>query len=91
MLDFTQDQWILVGMVFLLGIFAGMFLLSGGSRKWKERYRNEVEKRERIEADYKAAETEWREKDSLRAAALRSKGIDVEAVDDGEEAPPPRA
>lgn len=88
MLDFTQDQWILVGMVFLLGIFAGMFLLSGGSRKWKERYRAEKEKREAIEKDYKTAEKEWREKDSLRAAALRSKGIDVEAVDDGEEAPP---
>ena len=88
MLDFTQDQWILVGMVFLLGIFAGMFLLSGGSRKWKERYRAEKERRETIEAEYKAAEKEWREKDSLRAAALKSNNVDVEAVDDGEDAPP---
>ena len=88
MLDLTQDQWILVGMVFLLGIFAGMFLLAGGSRKWKERYRAEKARREQLEADYKAAEKEWREKDSLRAAALRNKGVDVEAVDDGDEAPP---
>ncbi|WP_265563354.1 hypothetical protein [Sphingomicrobium arenosum] len=71
MMNFTADQWIIIGLVFLMGLIIGAFLLAGGGRKWKERYRAEKEHRERVEADYAAAEKEWREKDSLRAAALR--------------------
>ncbi|MCJ8190193.1 hypothetical protein [Sphingomicrobium aestuariivivum] len=72
MFSFTQDQWIIIGLVFVMGILVGAFLLAGGGRKWKERYRAEKARRESVEADYAAAEKEWREKDSLRAAALRS-------------------
>lgn len=71
MLNFTQDQWIIIGLVFLMGVLVGAFLLAGGGRKWKERYRSEKEHRERIEADYRAAEKDWRDQDSRRAAALR--------------------
>ncbi|MCJ7422064.1 hypothetical protein [Sphingomicrobium astaxanthinifaciens] len=74
MTQFTQDQWIIIGLVFVMGLIIGAFLLAGGGRKWKERYRAEKERREAVEADYAAAEKEWREKDSLRAAALRSEG-----------------
>ena len=71
MLSFTQDQWISIGLVFILGLIIGAFLMAGGGRKWKERYKAEKLHRERIEADYKTAQTEWRDQDSRRAAALR--------------------
>lgn len=75
MLNFTPDQWIIVGLVFVLGLLVGFFLMAGGGRKWKERYRTEKERREAVEADYKASEAEWRERDSLRAAALKNEGV----------------
>ncbi|WP_260484320.1 clathrin light chain [Sphingomicrobium flavum] len=80
MLNFTPDQWIIVGLVFLLGFLVGVFMVSGSVRKWKERYKNELERREALEADYKASEAEWRERDSLRAAALRADNRDDPAV-----------
>ena len=99
MLNFTPDQWIIVGLVFVLGLLVGVFLLSGNGRKWKERYRTEVERREAIEADYKASETEWRERDSLREAALKDRtrtrhDVDRDGIDDriepGRQHPPGR-
>lgn len=80
MLNFTPDQWIIVGLVFVLGLLVGFFLMAGGGRKWKERYRTEKERREALEADYKASEKEWRERDSLRAAALKAKDVDDPAL-----------
>ena len=71
MLDFTQDQWISIGLIFLMGIIIGGFVMAGGGRKWKERYKAEKAHRERIETDYRAAEKDWRDQDSRRAAALR--------------------
>ncbi len=52
MTPFTPDQWIIVILVFLLGLFLGGFLLAGGG-KWKRRYREEVAKREAIEREHK--------------------------------------
>ena len=48
MLQFSTDQWIIVLLVFLLGLFIGGFIFSGGGRKWKTRYNNEVERREEV-------------------------------------------
>ncbi|WP_265570440.1 hypothetical protein [Sphingomicrobium nitratireducens] len=76
MTAFTPDQWVILALVFVLGILVGLFLLSGRGKKWKTLYRAEVERREAIEADYKASETEWRERDSLRAAALKDSDRD---------------
>ena len=71
--DFTPNQWLVVGLVFLLGIVLGM-ALRGGS-KWKARYREEAELRreevKRLEAENAALRKETSEKDSLRAAAAR--------------------
>lgn len=78
MLQFTTDQWIIVGLMFLLGFLVGGFLFSGGGRKWKQRYQAEVDRRTDVEARYAAAETEWRERDSLRAAALKSRNVEVD-------------
>ena len=83
MFGLDQDQWIIVGLIFLLGILVGALLFSGGGRKWKERYKHEVERRERIEADYERDRTEWRERDSLRGAALRDRDRKVDADRDG--------
>ena len=80
MMIFTQDQWLIVALVFILGLLIGVFLTAGGRRKWKTRYRDEVTRRETLEkehrqhhADFEQREKEWREKDSLRAAAIKDK------------------
>jgi len=79
MTTFTQDQWIILALVFVLGLLIGMFLTAGGRRKWKTRYRDETTRREQIEREHRqhneewaAKEKEWRERDSLRDAAIRS-------------------
>ena len=71
--------WIIVGLVFLLGVLIGIFLTAGGRRKWKSRYEAEVNRREELvkthakrESDWSAQEKEWRERDSLRGAAAKS-------------------
>ena len=61
MTAFTQDQWIIIGLIFVLGILIGVFLTAGGRKKWKTRY---VDERTRLEA---------RERDSLRAAAAKDR------------------
>ena len=84
MIAFTSDQWAILALVFILGLLVGAFLFSGTGRKWKHRYRSEVTRREEIEREqaehhrrFEEREKEWREQDSLRAAALRDRG-DVE-------------
>jgi hypothetical protein len=85
MIAFTSDQWAILALVFVLGLLVGAFLFSGAGRKWKHRYRSEVDRREQIEREhaehhrrFDEREKEWREQDSLRAAALRDRG-DAEA------------
>ena len=80
MLSFTSDQWIIVALVFLLGLLVGFFLTAGGRKKWKTRYRDEVGRREALERDHEERrrdwdkrEQEWRERDSLRAAAVKDR------------------
>ena len=48
---FTSDQWIMMILVFLLGLFLGGWIFAG--TKWKRRYREEVAHRERLEREYK--------------------------------------
>ena len=51
MTPFSSDQWVMLPLAFLLGLFVGMMFLSGG--KWKRRYREEVARREALEREYK--------------------------------------
>jgi len=90
MTTFTQDQWIILALVFILGLLIGAFLTAGGRRKWKTRYNSEVERRRELERTHEerekhwtAQEKEWRERDSLRAAAVR----DPREPGDGETRP----
>ena len=51
MTAFSSDQWVMLALMFALGLFLGMFLMAGG--KWKRRYREEVVRRETLEREYK--------------------------------------
>jgi hypothetical protein len=80
MTTFTQDQWIILLLVFILGLLIGAFLTAGGRRKWKTRYNDEIERRRALERDQEERERrwadqekEWRERDSLRAAAVKDR------------------
>ena len=53
-------------------------MTAGGRRKWKGRYKEEVARcegikaeRDRVEHDLAEREKEWRERDSLRGAAVK--------------------
>ena len=78
----TSDPnlWVICGLVFLLGLLIGVFLTAGGRRKWKNRYKDEVQTREswqaehaRLQQQLEEREKEWRERDSLRAAAAKDR------------------
>jgi len=77
----TNDPnvWVIYALIFVLGVLIGIFLTSGGRRKWKERYNSEVDRRRELEKahaerekDWADQEKDWREGDSLRAAAVKS-------------------
>ena len=79
-MNITSDPnlWAICILVFVLGLLIGVFLTAGGRRKWKTRYRSEVDRREALERehekrvkDWDEREKEWRERDSLRAAAIK--------------------
>ena len=81
MVAFTSDQWIILALVFVLGLLVGAFLFAGTGRKWKTRYYDERTRLETREREYNDREThwanqekEWRERDSLRAAAIKDRG-----------------
>jgi uncharacterized membrane-anchored protein YhcB (DUF1043 family) len=80
MTTFTTDQWVILALVFVLGLLVGAWVTSGGRRKWKTRYNNEVTERKALEtrlkereAHFATQEKEWRETQSRHEAALRSR------------------
>jgi Flp pilus assembly protein TadB len=88
MTPFDSNQWMVVLLVFLLGLLIGMFITAGS--KWKRRYREEVRRREEIEAEHnrrheelrlenERLHREGREMDTLRHAAARTPGGDPDA------------
>ena len=66
---FTPDQWLMLLLAFLLGLFLGMAFLAGG--KWKRRYRDEVRQREAVEAENRQLRKDQAVSDTLHRAALR--------------------
>jgi hypothetical protein len=72
-MNITTDPnlWAICALVFVLGLLIGVFLTAGGRKKWKTRYNAEVERRRELEKAHAEREKEWRERDSLRAAAIR--------------------
>jgi hypothetical protein len=51
---FASDQFIILGLIFLLGLVLGMYLLAG--TKWKRRYKDEVRRREALEVEHRRLE-----------------------------------
>ena len=76
MLTFTSDQWVIVALIFVLGLLVGAFMASGGGRKWKQRYNAELDRRRELEGTHATREKEWREQESLHAAALKDRPRD---------------
>jgi hypothetical protein len=76
---FTNDQWLLIGLVFLLGIVVGMMLMAGG--KWKGRYRDEAARRAALEAENAKLRREAGEMDSLRQAAARTDRAEIDRLE----------
>ena len=72
-MNITTDPnlWAICALVFVLGLLIGVFLTAGGRKKWKTRYNTEVERRRDLEKAHAEREKEWRERDSLRAAAVK--------------------
>ena len=79
---FTHEQWIIVALVFVLGMLVGLFLTSGGRKKWKTRYYDERKRLEDREKHWSGQEKEWRERDSLRGAAIKERDRDGDGVPD---------
>jgi hypothetical protein len=77
-MNITSDPnlWAICVLVFLLGLLIGVFLTAGGRRKWKTRYKSEVDRREALEREHADREKEWRERDSLRGAAVKDRDRD---------------
>ena len=69
MTGFTDEQWIVLLLVFLLGVVLGMYFLSSG--KWKRRYRDEVARADTLEAENRRLRTQNHEMTSLRGAAVK--------------------
>jgi type VI protein secretion system component VasK len=80
-MSITSDPnlWVICALVFLLGLLIGVFLTAGGRRKWKHRFKDESERHEALQREHDKhlremdeREKEWRERDSLRGAAIKS-------------------
>jgi type VI protein secretion system component VasK len=80
-MSITSDPnlWVIGALIFLLGLLIGMFLTAGGRRKWKHRFKDEAERHQALQREHdkhlremEEREKEWRERDSLRAAAIKS-------------------
>ena len=67
--SFTTNQWLIVGLVFLLGLVLGAALRSG--RKWRGRYAAESARVRELEAENARLRKEASEMDTLRGAAAR--------------------
>ena len=77
-MQFSNDPnvWIIYALLFLLGLLVGLFMTAGGRKKWKTRYYDEVDRNRELEQRHEEASREWRERDSLRAAAIKDRDRD---------------
>ena len=66
---FSLDQWLVLLLAFLLGLFLGMAFLAGG--KWKRRYREEVRRREAIETEHRNLRKDHAQGEPLHRNAVR--------------------
>ena len=74
MTPFAPDQYIILALVFVLGLVLGIYLLAGG--KWKRRYKEEARLRADLEAENARLRKHEAEAVSLRNAAAHNPGRD---------------
>jgi hypothetical protein len=78
MQPFTFDQAVIAGLLFILGIFIGMFFLAGG--KWKRRYRSEVVERNTLARENERLAAELRAHDTRQTEVTHREVRTVEPV-----------
>jgi hypothetical protein len=66
---FSLDQWLVLLRAFLLGLFLGMAFLAGG--KWKRRYKDEVRRREALEAEHRQLREQYVKAEPVHRAEAR--------------------
>jgi uncharacterized membrane-anchored protein YhcB (DUF1043 family) len=64
---FSLDQWLILFLAFLLGLFLGMAMLAGG--KWKKRYREELRRREALEAEHRQLQDRYTKSEAFNRSA----------------------
>ncbi len=65
--EFNANEWLILALVFVLGLILGMAAMAGG--KWKQRYREEVRKRESAEAERGRMESQLKHAEARSIAA----------------------
>ncbi|HEX8365328.1 MAG TPA: LapA family protein [Allosphingosinicella sp.] len=65
--EFNANEWLILALVFVLGLILGMAAMAGG--KWKQRYREEVRKREAAEAERGRMESQLKHAEARSIAA----------------------
>ena len=78
----TQAEWIILALVFILGLLIGMFLTAGGRRKWKARYREETARREAIEREHREHMKRHAHDDAGTTRASSRRDTDADGVPD---------
>jgi len=85
MVQFTPNEWLVLALVFLLGLILGMAAMASG--KWKGRYREEVRKREAAEADRGRLESQLKHAEARGIAASAREPVAPAGVRDTRDTP----
>ena len=67
--EFTLNEWLVVGLVFLLGLVLGAALTAGGGRKHKVRYAEEHRRANELQAENDRLRKDVRTTDATAARA----------------------
>jgi uncharacterized MAPEG superfamily protein len=59
MVEFSGQEWVILLLVFLLGLLLGMAAMAGGGR-WRHKYREELRARQAAEAERDRARADTR-------------------------------
>jgi uncharacterized membrane-anchored protein YhcB (DUF1043 family) len=71
-MDFTLNQWLIMGLVLLFGLLLGAALAAGGGRKNKVRYQEETRRVAELERDNDRLRKELKEAE-INAVSARAR------------------
>jgi len=71
-MDFTLNQWLIIGLVFLFGLLLGAALASGGGRKHKVRYTEENRRATELERENERLRKELKDAE-INAVSARAR------------------